>query len=46
MFGGTAKDIGIDDTMLFAKKLSVAPILIEGIAYANGFDAICVYNGC
>ena len=46
LFGGTPKDIGIDGTMLFAKKLSVAPIVIEGIPYANGFDVVCVYNGC
>ena len=45
LFGGTPKDIGIDGTMLFAKKLSATPIVMEGIPYANGFDAICVYNG-
>ena len=39
------EDIGIDGTMLFAKKLSAAPIVIEGISYANRFDAFCVYNG-
>ena len=44
MFEGTVEDIGINGTMLFAKKLSVAPIVIEGIPYANGFDAVCVYN--
>ena len=40
------EDIGIDGTMLFAKKLSAVPIVIEGIPYANGFDVVCVYNGC
>ena len=39
------EDIGIDNTMLFAKKFSAAPIVIEGIPYANRFDAVCVYNG-
>ena len=45
LFGGTPKDIGIDGTMLFAKNFLAAPIVIEGIPYANGFDAVCVYNG-
>ena len=46
MFKGTPEDIGIDGTMLFAKKLPVAPKVIEGIPYANRFDVVCVYNGC
>ena len=46
LFGGTLEDIGIDGTILFAKKLSVAPIVMEGIPYANRFDTVCVYNGC
>ena len=40
------EDIGIDDTMLFAKKLLASPIVIEGIPYATRFDVVCVYNGC
>ena len=46
LFGGTPEDIGIDGTMLFAKKLPASPIVMEGIPYANGFDVVCVYNGC
>ena len=43
--GGTPKDIGIDGTMLFAKKLLALPILMDNIPYENGFDVVCVYNG-
>jgi hypothetical protein len=31
LFEGTPEDIGIYGTMLFAKKLSIAPIVMEGI---------------
>ena len=40
LFGGTPEDIGIDGTMLFAKKLPVAAIVMEGIPFANGFDDV------
>jgi hypothetical protein len=40
------EDIGIEGTMLFAKKLPDDPIVIGGIPYENGFDALWVYNGC
>ena len=46
LFGGTPKDIGIDGTIFFAKKLPTTPIVMEGIPYANEFDIVCVYNGC
>ena len=46
LFRRTPEDIGIDGTMLFAKKLPAAPIVMEGIPYANEFDVACVYNGC
>ena len=46
LFRGTPEDIGMDGTILFAKKLSVAPIVMEGIPYANRFDVVWVYNGC
>ena len=37
---GILKDMGIDDTILLAKKLPADPIVIEGIPYENGFDTI------
>ena len=43
---GIPEDMGIDDTILLAKKLPANPIVIEGIPYENGFDAVWVYNGC
>ena len=39
------EDIGIEGTILLAKKLPDSPIVIEGIPYENGFDLLCVYNG-
>ena len=46
LFGGTPEDMGIDGTILLAKKLLANPIVTEGIPYENGFDVVCVYNGC
>ena len=40
------EDIGIEGTILFVKKLPDDPIVIGGIPYENGFDALCVCNGC
>ena len=45
LFKGTPEDISIDGTILLAKKLLAAPIVMEGIPYANRFDVVCVYNG-
>ena len=42
---GKLEDIGIDGTMLFAKKFSAAPVVMGGIPYINKFDVVCVYNG-
>ena len=43
---GIPEDMGIDDTILLAKKLPVNPIVTGGIPYENGFDVVWVYNGC
>lgn len=43
---GFQEDMGIDETILFAKKLPNDPIVTRGIPYENGFDALCVCNGC
>ena len=43
---GVLKDMGINDTILLAKKLPANPIVTEGIPYENGFDVVCVNNGC
>ena len=39
------EDIGIEGTMLLAKKFLDDPIVKKGIPYENGFDVLCVYNG-
>ena len=43
---GILEDMGIDGTILLAKKLPADPIVMEGIPYKNGFDIVCEYNGC
>ena len=42
---GFPEDMGINDTILLTNKLPANPIVIGGIPYENGFDAVWVYNG-
>ena len=40
------KDMGIDKTILFVNKFPENPVVTRGIPYENGFDALCICNGC
>ena len=42
---GFLKDMGINGTILLAKKLPVDPIVTGGIPYENGSDVVWVCNG-
>ena len=40
------KDMGINGTILFERKLLDDPIVIGGNPYENGLDSLCVCNSC